>query len=77
MAAALTEATEGAGKITRADIESKLRELRGEVDEVGSASKGYVLAAGVVALTVIVGGAYLLGRRKGKKRATVVEIRRI
>jgi hypothetical protein len=75
--AALTQATEGKGKITRDDIESKLRELRGEVDEVGNASKGYVLAAGVVALTLVVGGAYLLGRRKGKKRATVVEIRRV
>jgi hypothetical protein len=75
--AALTQATEGKDKITRDDIESKLRELRGEVDEVGNASKGYVLAAGVVALTLVVGGAYLLGRRKGKKRATVVEIRRV
>lgn len=77
MAAALTQATEGKDKITRDDIESKLRELRGEVDEVGNASKGYVLAAGVVALTLVIGGAYLLGRRKGKKRATVVEIRRV
>jgi hypothetical protein len=76
-AAALTQATEGKDKITRDDIESKLRELRGEVADVGNASKSYVLAAGVLALTVVVGGAYLLGRRKGKKRSTVVEIRRV
>lgn len=75
--AALTQATEGKDRITRDDIESKLREIRGEVDEVGNASKGYVLAAGVLALTAVVAGAYFLGRRKGKKRTTVVEVRRV
>jgi len=77
MTAPLTEATEHKSHITRGDIESKLRELRGEVEEVGNASKAYVIAAGALALTVLVGGAYLLGRRKGRKRATVVEIRRV
>jgi hypothetical protein len=77
MAAALTTATEGNERITRDDIESKLRELRGQVEDVGNASKGYALAAGVAVLTLVVGGAYLLGRRKGKKRATIVEIRRV
>ncbi len=75
--AALTKATEGNERITRDNIESKLREIRGEVSDVGNASKGYVLAAGVAALTVVVAGAYLLGRRKGKKRTTVVEVRRV
>jgi hypothetical protein len=75
---ALTDETAArTGPITRDDIESKLRQLRGEVEEVGNASKGYVVAAGAVALAVVVAGAYLLGRRKGKKRSTVVEIRRV
>ena len=76
-APALTQATEGKDKITRDDIESKLREIRGEVSDVGNASKGYVLAAGVIALTAVVAGAYLFGRRRGKKRTTVVEVRRV
>jgi hypothetical protein len=75
--AALTKATEGNEKITRDDIESKLREIRGEVQDVGNASKSYVLIAGVAAATLVVAGAYLLGRRKGKKRTTVVEVRRV
>jgi hypothetical protein len=75
--AALTKATEGNEKITRDDIESKLREIRGEVQDVGNASKSYVLIAGVAALTAVVAGAYFLGRRKGKKRTTVVEVRRV
>ncbi|HVM55084.1 MAG TPA: hypothetical protein VM262_18000 [Acidimicrobiales bacterium] len=77
MAASLTEATATDRPITRADIESKLREIRGEVEDVGNASKGYVLAAGIVALTAVVAGAYLLGRRKGRRRTTVVEVRRV
>jgi hypothetical protein len=75
--AALTQATEGKDQITRDDIESKLREIRGEVADVGNASKSYVVAAGVLALTAVVAGAYLLGRRRGKKRTTVVEVRRV
>jgi hypothetical protein len=75
--AALTQATEDHGRITRDDIESKLRELRGEVQDVGNASKVYVLAAGVVALSAVVAGAYLLGRRKGRRRSTIVEVRRV
>jgi hypothetical protein len=75
--AALTKATEDKQTITRDDIESKLREIRGEVADVGNASKGYVVAAGALVLTAVVAGAYLLGRRKGKKRTTVVEVRRV
>jgi len=75
--AALTKSTEGQDRITRDDIESKLREITGEVAEVGKASMGYAIAAGALALTAVVAGAYFLGRRKGKKRTTVVEVRRV
>ncbi|HYD10699.1 MAG TPA: hypothetical protein VEA78_11400 [Acidimicrobiales bacterium] len=77
MSKALTEATEKNGHITRDDIESKLRQITGEVSEVGSASKSYVLIAGAVAAVGLLAGAYVLGRRKGKKRTTVVEVRRL
>ena len=50
-------------RITRADIEAKFGELRGEV------------AVGVVVMTVVT--AYWFGKRKGKKRQMVLEIRRI
>jgi hypothetical protein len=63
--------------ITRADIEAKFGELRGEVDDRAQAAKvpAVAVAVGAVVLTVVV--AYWLGRRKGKKRKTVLEIRRI
>jgi hypothetical protein len=63
--------------ITRADIESKLRQLRGEVDSTAKAAVPIGLAVGAAAVAVFVGVAYLMGRRKGRKRATVVEIRRV
>lgn len=77
MSKSLTEATETNGHITRNDIESKLRQITGEVSEVGQASKSYVLIAGAVAGVAVLAGVYLLGRRKGKKRTTVVEVRRL
>ena len=77
MSDSLTKATEGNGHITRNDIESKLRQITGEVSEVGAASKSYVLIAGAVAGVAVLAGVYLLGRRKGKTRTTVVEVRRL
>jgi hypothetical protein len=64
-------------RITRADIEAKFRQLQGDV-EVGVESgrdigRVAAVAGGVVALGVI----YLMGRRHGRKKRTVVEITRI
>jgi len=64
-------------KITRDDIESKLRELQGEVGERADAAKVPALAIAVGVAVVTIAAAYLLGRRKGKRRQTVLEIRRI
>jgi hypothetical protein len=64
-------------KVTKGDIEAKLRDIRGDVDDTAEAAKPYVLMAGVVGAVLLLGAAYLLGRRKGKKKTTVVEIRRV
>ena len=64
-------------KITRDDIEAKLQELRGEVDQRAEAAKVPAIAIAVGVAVVTIAAAYLLGRRKGKKRQTVLEIRRI
>jgi hypothetical protein len=63
--------------VSRSDIESKLREIRGEVDTTATAAKPAVAAVVGVVAVLVIGGAYLLGRRKGKKKSTVVEIRRV
>ncbi|MFZ0664948.1 MAG: hypothetical protein WAM97_04280 [Acidimicrobiales bacterium] len=64
-------------KITRDDIEAKLREVAGDVDTQVEAAKpkiiGGAVAVGLITILVV----YLLGRRSGKKRSAVVEIRRL
>ncbi|MBA2751794.1 MAG: hypothetical protein H0U41_06105 [Actinobacteria bacterium] len=63
--------------VTRADIESKLREIKEDVDTTTGAAKPYVAVAVTVAAVVVVGLAYILGRRTGTKTSTVVEVRRV
>ena len=64
-------------KITRDDIEAKLRELRGDIGERVETVKlpAIAIAVGAVVTTVVV--AYWLGRRRGKRKQMVLEIRRI
>ncbi len=64
-------------KITRADLETKLREVRGEVEEKGEAAKSTGLTVALVGVVALVGMAFLLGRRRGRRKSTVVEIRRV
>jgi hypothetical protein len=63
--------------VTKADIEAKLREIKGDVDEDVAEAKPIVemVAIGGVILLILL--AYLLGRRKGKKKTAVIEIRRV
>jgi hypothetical protein len=63
--------------VTRADIEAKLRALQGDVVDVGQSTKQYAIAAGAAVAVAVVAAAFLLGRRKGKKKTTVVEVRRV
>ncbi len=62
--------------ISRSDIEAKLREIRGEVDSEVQRAKVPVIAIGAVAVVGVIGIAFLLGRRRGKKATTIVEVRR-
>ena len=64
------------GPITRDDIEAQFRTIQGDAEAVEDEARDYVaLAVAAVAITVIV-GAFLLGRRRGKRRQAIVEIRR-
>lgn len=64
-------------KITPDDIRAKLQELSGPVNDGVQQAKSTGLAVAVAVGAVLVVGAYVLGRRKGRKRSTIVEIRRI
>jgi hypothetical protein len=63
--------------IQRDDLEAKMRELWGGVNETREkATNTLVTVAAVVAVGVIA-LAFLAGRRKGHKRTTIVEVRRV
>jgi hypothetical protein len=64
-------------RITRIDLEDKFRELEGGAREQVESARSTFVTAGVVALLVVLLLAFLLGTRKGRKRSTIVEIRRV
>jgi pyruvate/2-oxoglutarate dehydrogenase complex dihydrolipoamide acyltransferase (E2) component len=75
-----TEGVKGSGpggRIEITDIRSKLREIRGEVDEKAETAKPAALTVGVAAVVVVVVVAFVLGRRRGQRKTTWVEIRRL
>lgn len=65
------------GRIEISDIRGKLQEIRGEVDESADAAKPYAVAAAVAGVVIVVAVAFVLGRRRGQRKATWVEIRRL
>jgi hypothetical protein len=67
----------GSGRITRADIEAKLRSIRDDIEPAADQAKGGLMAAAPVVAAVLIIGAYLLGKRSGKKRRAVIEIKRL
>ena len=64
-------------RIGRSDIESKLRQLRDQVDRTAESTLPVATLVGALGAVVVVAGAYLLGRRRGRKGRTVVEVRRV
>ena len=64
-------------QITRADLEAKFEQLQGSVssstDARGGVGPALIAGAAVIVLVAV----YLLGRRRGKRRSAIVEIRRV
>ncbi|MGD0320930.1 MAG: hypothetical protein ABSC00_04880 [Acidimicrobiales bacterium] len=63
-------------RVTRDDLEKKLREISGDLEDTVESKKPRLLAGAVVGVLVIVVLAYLVGRRRGRK-PVVVELRRV
>jgi hypothetical protein len=63
--------------VTRGDIEAKLAEIRGVADDTTEVAQEAVKPALVAIGAGVVVIAFLLGRRRGRKKSTIVEIRRI
>jgi hypothetical protein len=63
--------------ITKADIEAKLAEIGGEVDGQVAGARHLAITSGVVGVAFVLAVTFVLGRRRGKRLTTVVEIRRV
>ena len=70
-------ATDDSGRVSLSDVEHKLRELTSNAQSLATDAAppaiGALVAAGVIAVAAV----YLLGRRRGSRRASVLEIRRV
>ena len=71
------ERTDHDEKITRADIEEKFREIKGDIDDTAESAKGMAVTVGAVVAVVVVLGVFMLGKRRGKKKTTFIEVRRL
>ncbi|HLH47511.1 MAG TPA: hypothetical protein VKV25_10145 [Acidimicrobiales bacterium] len=65
------------GRVEITDVRAKLEELRGEVDETTETVRPYLTYAAVAGAVALVTVAFLLGRRRGRRKSTWVEIRRV
>jgi hypothetical protein len=63
-------------KITRDELENKFRVLQADIQGRAEDKKQSMMAIGGAVASAVVIVAYLLGRRRGRKRAGRVEFRR-
>ena len=69
-------ATPGSSTITQDDIEAKFREIKGDIDTTADSAKSMAVTVGAVVGVVVVIAAFWFGSRRGKKKTTIVEVRR-
>jgi hypothetical protein len=62
--------------ITRADLEAKFSQLRGSTTATQT-QRNVGLTVLIAAGVALIIGAYVVGRMRGKKRRTIVEVRRV
>ena len=63
-------------KITRADLEGKFKALQDDIQGTADRNRSTLATYAAIAGGVVVILAYAFGRRSGKKRRSVLEIRR-
>ena len=62
-------------RVEKADLEAKLQEIQGTVEETTQAAHGAVVIA--VAAVLVIALFFLLGKRKGKKGSARVAVYRL
>jgi hypothetical protein len=64
-------------RITRDQIEAKFRELTGEVTDEVESTRSQMVTVGLAVGVVVVAAIFLMGRRNGRRKSAIVEVRRI
>jgi hypothetical protein len=62
--------------ITRDDIKAKLIEIQEDATSTVESAKSTIIAVAAGVGVVVVLGIYFLGRRGGRRRSTVIELKR-
>lgn len=62
--------------ISRDDIEAKFRDLKGDLNQTAESAKGVAIAVGAAVGVVVLIGVFWFGSRRGKKKTTMIEVRR-
>jgi hypothetical protein len=65
------------GRVEITDIRKKLEEIRGEVDQTTDSIRPYLTYAAVAGAVLLVTVAFLAGKRRGRRKSTWVEVRRL
>lgn len=65
------------GRIEIGDIRAKLEQIRGDTTETVERAKPVAVMGAVAGAVALAGLAFLLGRRRGRRKSTWVEIRRL
>lgn len=63
-------------KITRDDIKSKLSELQDDATSTVENARTALVGVAVAVGAAVVIAAYVFGRRRGRRKSTIVELRR-
>ena len=64
-------------KVRPEDLEAKFRELKGDAEQKANNAKSKAIAVGVGVVVAVVVVSFLLGKRRGKKKSTFIEVRRV
>ncbi len=73
----MTTTTPPSRPITKDDLQAKFSELQGSAGEQVDQAQSAVALAAVATVGALIVAAFVLGRRRGRKKQTVVEIRRV
>ncbi len=73
----MAEPSKNSDPVTTEDLAEALRSLTGPVAGARAQIRQVGLVSAAVSATAILGSVFLLGRRRGRRQHTVVEVRRV